>query len=117
MTIEMNRAVEIAAIEAALTTLLSAIDEQHAKYRDRPARRSATGSLFRDPASMSPVENLIDDPIGQSCRLGIRHLGERLNELDGYDLMSEVADRVCKGNSDWAEIIEKRWDGIGGWVA
>lgn len=32
---------------------------------------------------MSPVEDLIDDPVGQSCRLGIRRLGERLCELDG----------------------------------
>jgi hypothetical protein len=71
----MKKPVEVAAIEAALTTLLATIDERHAKYHDRPARRSESGGLFRDPANVSPVEALIDDPVGQSCRLGIRRLG------------------------------------------
>ena len=103
----MKEPIEIAAIEAALTTLLGTIDEQHAKYRERPSRRSESGSLLRDPATISPVESLIDDPIGQSCRLGIRRLGERLNELDEgrSGLMSEVVDRVGKRNDGWAEEL------------
>ncbi len=115
----MNRAVEIAAIEATLTTLLSAIDEQHAKYCERPARLNERGGLFRDAASISPVEGLLDDPIGQSCRLGIRRLGERLSELDGAGskLMFEVVNRVCKNNDGWADTVDKCWHGIGGWVA
>jgi hypothetical protein len=52
----MKPPVEIAAIEAALTTLLTTIDEQYDKYRDRPSRRSDSGSLLRDPATISPVE-------------------------------------------------------------
>lgn len=114
----MKTPVEVAAIEAALTTLLATIDEQHAKYRERPARRSESGSLFRDPTSASPVEALIDDPVGQSCRLGIRRLGERLNELDeGHGrLMQEVVNRVCKDNDGWAETIDSWWHGIGDWV-
>jgi hypothetical protein len=65
-----------------LNNVACAIDKEHDKYRDRPSRRSESGSLFRDPKTISPVEALIDDPVGQSCRLGIRRLGERLNELD-----------------------------------
>ena len=114
----MDRAIEIAAIEAALTTLLSAIDKQHAIYTERTARRSASGELFRDPTIISPVEDLIDDPVGQSCRLGIRRLGERLSELDGgrSQLMSEVISRVCANNNGWAETIDSWWHGIGDWV-
>jgi hypothetical protein len=108
----MEKPVEIAAIEAALTTLLATIDEQHAKYRERPSRG------FRNAATISPVESLIDDPVGQSCRLGIRRLGERLNELDEgrTRLMREVVDRVCKNNDGWAETIDSWWHGIGDWM-
>ena len=109
----IEKPVEIAAIEAALTTLLATIDREHDKYRDRRSRG------FRDASTISPVEGLIDDPIGQSCRLGIRRLGERLNELDegSTQLMRAVSERVCRNKDDWAEIIDKRRHGIGDWVA
>jgi hypothetical protein len=69
--------------------------------------------------SISPVEELFKDPFGQSYRLGIRKLGERLNELDGggSQLMYEAIDRVCKNNDGWAETVDKWWHGIGDWVA
>ena len=57
----IEKPVEIAAIEAALTTLLATIDREHDKYRDR---RSAAF----ERSTISPVEGLIDDPIGQKLR-------------------------------------------------
>ena len=100
----IEKPVEIAAIEAALTTLLATIDREHDKYRDRRSRG------FRDASTISPVEGLIDDPIGQSCRLGIRRLGERLNELDEgiTQLVRAVSERVCRNKDAWADIIDKR---------
>jgi hypothetical protein len=99
---------EVAAIETALATLLATIDEQN----------TGLATIDKQGAS-SPSEDLIADPVGQSCSLGIRQLGERLYELDrGHtELMSAVKDRVCKNNDEWGKIIDKRWQGIGGWAA
>jgi hypothetical protein len=118
---------EVAAIEAALRTLLSAIDGQHDKRRGpdqqidglRTRSGAQRGPLFRPADSTSPVEDLLKDPLGQSYRLGIRRLGKRLNELDGggSQLMSEAIDRVCKNHPDWAETVDQWWNGIGDWVA
>jgi hypothetical protein len=96
---------EVAAIETALATLLATIDEQN----------TGLATMDKQGAS-SPLKALIADPLGQSCSLGIRQLGERLYELDRgrTELMSAVKDRVCKNNDEWAEIIDKRWQGIGG---
>jgi hypothetical protein len=100
---------EVAAIETALATLLAVIDEQHTGL--------STIDKQCDEDASSPSEALIADPVGQSCSIGIRQLGERLYELDrGHtELMSDVKDRVCKNKDEWAEIIDKRWRGIGGW--
>jgi hypothetical protein len=99
MSIEKN--VEVAEIEGALATLLAAIDQQRTKV----ATIDHT-SQYR-PVSDPSVDDLVNDPVRQSCRLGIRRLGERLQELDGghTGLMREVLDRVCKNNAGWAEIV------------
>jgi hypothetical protein len=72
-----------------------------------------------DRRTCSSVEELIDNPVGQSCSFGIRRLGERLHELDEArtQLMSDVMDRVCKKNHAWADVLDKQWHGIGDWVA
>jgi hypothetical protein len=82
----------VAPIETALATLLATIDERHTGL--------ATIDKQRDTDAGSPSEALIADPVGQSCSLGIRQLGERLYELDrGHtELMSDVKDRGCKNN-------------------
>ena len=102
----MDRSEEVAAIETALATLL-AIDRQHTKL--------ATLDQQRDLQISSPSEDLLEDPVGQGCRLGINRLGARLHELDQgrTQIMSDVKDRVGKNNDGWAEIIDKRWHEIG----
>jgi len=115
---------EVAAIEAALRTLLSAIDEQNVKRRASDekvafapeAARRAVG--FLSPSeNISPVEELWKDPFGQSYRLGIRRLGKRLHELGGPQLMSEAIDRVCMNRPGWARTVDSWWHGIGDWAA
>jgi hypothetical protein len=51
------------------------------------------------------------------CCLGIRRLGERLNELDegSTQLMHAVSERVCRNKDDWADIIDKRMVSATGW--
>ena len=92
----MDKPEEVAAIETALETLLATIDRQQTQ-------------LATIDQHSSSLQDLIYDPIGQSCRLGIRRLGERLHELDQgrTQLMSEVKYRVCKNNDARAEIIDK----------
>jgi hypothetical protein len=48
-------------------------------------------------------------------------LGEQINARDGFDLMQEVLDAVTDRNPAHADLMlticDKRWDGIGHWVA
>jgi hypothetical protein len=103
----MDRLEEVAEIETALAALLATIDRQHTKL--------ATIDQQRDSQTSSPLEDLLEDPVGQSCRLGISRLDARLHELDQgrTQIMSDVKGRVCKNNDGWAEIIDKRWHEIG----
>jgi hypothetical protein len=106
----MDKPVEVAAIETALATLLETIDQRRTKLATIDKQEDVTNSLLDD---------LVNDPIGESCGLGIRLIGEQLHKLDeGHtQLMTDVRDRVCKNNDEWAEIIDKRWRGIGGSAA
>jgi hypothetical protein len=63
----VDRSEEVAAIEPALATLLATIDRQHTKV--------ATIDQQHDSQNSSPLEDLLEDLVGQSCRLGISRLG------------------------------------------
>lgn len=64
---------------------------------------------------------IIDRPVGGAVRRAIKTLGERLNEIGGNDLMSEVIERVAdRDPARWSvriDVMDKRWDGIGTWYA
>ena len=62
----MDRSEEVAAIEPALATLLATIDRQHTKL--------ATIDQQHDSQNSSPLEDLLEDLVGQSCRLGLSRL-------------------------------------------
>jgi hypothetical protein len=80
--------------------------------RASPVRIMSASEL----AKLSPVESLLDDPIGRSLRLGIRRLGERLNQLGGFTLMQAVAERVGSTGRRLT-IIDHAFSGVGNWVA
>ncbi|CCE11556.1 hypothetical protein BRAS3843_720016 [Bradyrhizobium sp. STM 3843] len=48
-------------------------------------------------------------------------LGEQINARGGFDLMQEVLDSVTDRHPAYADLMlticDKRWDGIGHWVA
>jgi hypothetical protein len=81
--------------------------------------RNLWRSISRKDVTSSPLDDLVNDPISESCGLGIHLIGEQLHKLDeGHtQLMTDVRDRVCKNNDEWAQIIDKRWRGIDGSVA
>src|SRR5262245_32847144 len=100
---------EIGRIIRALDLLLTACE----RHRNTPIKIMTATELV----SMSPVEGLLDDPIGRSLRLGIRRLGERLDQLGGFTLMQAVAERVAGSSGRRLCIIDHAFDGVGTWVA
>ena len=63
------------------------------------------------------ADSLLEDPVGEALRQGVRTLGERLYEIGGLDLMQDAIDRVASLDAaTWGhrtDIMDKRWDGIG----
>ena len=114
---------EIALIEHALHRLLRAMRE-HELRQPRPA--SFRLVCFEDIVGQSPVQSLLDEPVPDALRLGIRKLGKRLYDLGGLDLMTTVLDRVARKDPSWRmkreNILDNAWSVIGSdeggwWVA
>ncbi len=120
-------------IEAALDELLAAT-LKHDRERDGAAIAARAGGASESLSAHGftadalveteflPGEAFIADPIGRSLREGVRMLGKALFALTGStDVMQEVCDRVCDCDpANWgrrADIMSKRWDGIGDWHA
>ena len=112
--------VEVRRIEQALDAILCAIEE-HQRLLEADAVR-APRKL--EPISwaelatkdLSPVADILSNPVGASLRRGIRELGRRLFVLGGTELMGKVLDRVAEMGGIWGvrvTILDKRWDGIG----
>lgn len=59
------------------------------------------------------------DPVGQSLRQAVRRCGERIHELGGLKAMQDACDRQedLAGGMQRVSIVDKWFDGIGGWVA
>lgn len=110
---------EIGRIVAALDTLLAAIEARSIATPSR-ASRIAVFSVA-DLARRSPIESMLDDPVGRALRLGIRRLGERLDQLGGFPLMQDITERVADMSPRHAgrrlSILDFAFDGVGRWVA
>jgi hypothetical protein len=126
---------EIQGIEDALDALLTLAKED---ADHRAATRPDQGSVYKIwtiaelidySTKASKAEQLateiVKDPIGRVCRLGIRALGERLFEIGGTQAMEDTLDRVAE-RRDWGwrmSVCDARWDAIGrtstnpGWCA
>ncbi|WP_454762266.1 hypothetical protein [Caulobacter segnis] len=76
-------------------------------------------------ANASEVElslrKIVSDPVGQSLRLGLEALAERLFELGGDAAMANALEDVVArdpANEDWrTNLLDKRFNGIGHWMA
>jgi hypothetical protein len=103
-------------IEDALDTLLTAIIKHERKRTSNPAPITLRWLDFS--TEWLPGEMFLMDPIGRSLREGVKQLGKTLFALTGStDAMRESCERVCdRDSAHWgrrADIIDKRWDGIG----
>jgi hypothetical protein len=114
-------------IEEALHTLVTAAisDTGYASNiltRDGP---ESIGSIIARFDAMTAKERkaheIIRRPIGEAVRRAIKTLGERLHEIGGQELMSDVMERVAdrdpRNYSRRVDVLDKRFDGIGNWVA
>jgi hypothetical protein len=104
---------EIGRIERALDMLLTACEDHRANQPPAEFRIISSAELVR----LSPVEGLLDGPIGRALRLGIKKLGERLHDLGGTALMHRVVNRASDMRRGFTgrrlSVLDHAFDGIG----
>lgn len=121
---------ETAQIEAALDFLLTAAiradRDPHLLPETGPT--SAGALVFQILEKMGSwtraqreAADLLARPVWELTRQGVTTLGKRLHEIGGARLMHDVCDRVAALDPPHEDrridLIDKRWDGIGEWVA
>lgn len=115
----MSNEAEIASIADALDNILIALAD-HPRPRGR-LRMLTYEDLAATTEHAEVAEEIIADPVGRSLRLGIEALGERLHEIGGLKamgaVMTDVVARRPEQEAQRTDIIDKRWDGIGEWLA
>ena len=124
MTIEITEAQQI---EEALHALLEVAvsDVGYAGNPLAPSRPTLAGEVLRTFLAATPAQRqaaeIITRPVGEAVRAAVRLLGKRLYEIGGTSLMQDVAERVADRDpsrySLRIDVIDKRFDGIGGWAA
>jgi hypothetical protein len=102
---------ELCRIEEALDALLTACENHQPPASE--IRILSTAEFCKQ----SPVESLLNDPIGRALRLGIKKLGGRLHQLGGTDFMRSVAERVADMRDGFfgrrLSVLDHAFDGIG----
>lgn len=134
MTIQTNNdpavAEEVAGIKHALDALLTIATDKSLIRRFAAPQKEEGPRPFNFIELMKTVDasqaarattELIRNPIGEAVRSAVVVLGERLHEIGGMGLMTEVLDDTAEAdppNSSLREaIMDRRWSGIGGWAA
>jgi hypothetical protein len=107
----------VAQIEDALDVLLTAIiKHQNKRWANRDPGKLPRLYWLGQPKRL-PGESFINDPIGQSLRVGVTRLGQALFALTGsLAALHDACDRVSRRGDyqGWrGDIMDKRWDGIG----
>lgn len=121
-------ATEAQRIEAAMDALLTACTNYKAPYLGAergPISAGILASEFLERCDWSPAQRsagrLLDDPVGEALRQAIRTLAERLFEVGGLRALQGACDRVADMDpARWGkrtDIMDKRFDGLGGWCA
>lgn len=117
---------EVEGITVALDVLLTALRasaEKRQGDRGPPiSMRDSVMAIDWDATEAQRVaESIVRDPLGEAIRQAITPLGERLNQIGGMKLMEDVLYAVaelCPANRDWRiAVLDRRFDGIGGWAA
>lgn len=112
---------EVQRIERALDELLKTAINTRAPWPPRHDGPVSISVLVAEGLGGTPAaraaNSLLDNPVGEAVRKAVTTLGERLYEIGGLKLMSDVLDRVAErdpGKESWRiDIMDKRFDGIG----
>ena len=114
---------EIERIVFALDDLVEEIVKRTQTRPAKPGRLAATPFKFQKLDELASredaeVSEILNDPVGATCRHSIRRLGELLYDItNSTDAMSDVLERVADRDpsrySLRATIIDKSWNGIG----
>lgn len=123
-------ATETAQIEAALDALLTAAIRANRDPSLLPERGpTPAGVLMGDfltklqtwTKAQREAGDLLARPVWEVTRKGVTCLGRRLHEIGGTALMRDVCHRVSAldpaNQGRRIDIMDKRWDGIGEWLA
>lgn len=107
------------AIITALMTLIAAVRQVDLAPKEPQPLKVLS---IRDLMALPPETSMIEEPVRNSLRLGIKKLGAILHAEGGDNLMHEICERIDKlpenANTSFpAVLIDKCWDGIGHWVA
>lgn len=130
MNIQTNNdptvAEEVAGIKHALDALLTVATDKSLTRRFVPPRKDEELRPFNFGELMKAVDasqaarattELIRNPIGEAVRSAVVVLGQRLHEIGGMGLMTEVLDDTAEAdpqNRSLREtIMDRRWAGIG----
>ena len=117
---------EIEGITMALDALLTAIAaDREAKPGDVTVARSAAEMFqsfdWKQTEAQAAARRLVASPVGNALRVAVEILGVRLHEIGGVPLMQRICAQVADlapESSSWREgLIDRRWDGIGEWLA
>jgi hypothetical protein len=112
-------------IETALDELLKAALASTIRFPHPLGGMYSAGQLLDYFGGMTRAQRdadaLLSDPVGEAVRRAITTLGRRLHEIGGLALMQDICDRAAAldpaNEGRRMDIIDKRWDGIGGWYA
>lgn len=113
--------IEVGKIKAALARLIKldveVKDSERVRYLRKEAKDPNYGPyLFPLRESIIGRSNqLCMNPEKAAIGLGVRVLGQRLNEIGGYDLMAEVCDPTCKSVGAGWSMVDSAWGNIGTW--
>lgn len=104
---------QVKGLAAALGAIMDAIERVETGRGGRSTVPPKVMSLAELSDHCKRGEHFVWDPVGQSLRLGVKHIGQILVR-NGYDqgVMIEVAEQVAGNNGSRADIIDKWWDGI-----
>lgn len=116
---------EIDGIVWALDRLLSAyrleLDRQATTREFPPEMPEFDWSDPKVTKAQTIAHALVEDPVGRAMTLAIESLGRRLFEAGGMKAMHDALIAVGDMNPEqesWREgVLDRRWSGIGSWMA
>lgn len=105
----------------ALKSVLDAIVAHDRAKPPAPMRVWNASDIDMEELLFGDLEELASDPIGESLRLAVDDIGERLHKAGGLKLMHDTLQSAVAADDPAADtltdIVDKRWSGIGDWAA